>query len=90
LTGIFGSYGKVLEVKAWKNIRMRGQAFVVFDRVEDAQKALKIHGFPLFGQPLVILTIECPVILLGSYKCKDEIGNNCQARWRRERVQGET
>lgn len=53
LQGIFGSYGKLLEIRACKNVRMRGQAHVVFEKRECADKALKVHGFPLFGQPLV-------------------------------------
>jgi U2 small nuclear ribonucleoprotein B'' len=36
---IFSRFGKVLEVKAKRNIRMRGQAFVTFEKTEDALKA---------------------------------------------------
>lgn len=35
----FQQYGKVVDIVAHKNIRMRGQAFVVFDSIETAQKA---------------------------------------------------
>ncbi|KAL4474152.1 hypothetical protein ABPG72_002877 [Tetrahymena utriculariae] len=37
---LFSEYGSILEIKAKKNIRMRGQAFVVFEQIVCAQKAI--------------------------------------------------
>ena len=34
---LFSAYGKILAVHAKKNIRMRGQAFVVFDDIDVAE-----------------------------------------------------
>ncbi|KAG0303557.1 hypothetical protein BGZ98_006535 [Dissophora globulifera] len=55
LRTIFGQYGEVLEIVAHANIRMRGQAFVIFDNKDVAAKALsEVQSFPLYGKPMVI------------------------------------
>lgn len=55
LEHLFGSYGKVIDVQARKTLRMRGQAFVVFDNLENASRALKdLQGYPLYGKPMMI------------------------------------
>ncbi|KAG0308560.1 hypothetical protein BGZ97_013349 [Linnemannia gamsii] len=55
LKALFGQYGQVLEIVAHSNIRMRGQAFVVFEDQESASKALaEVQSFPLYGKPMVI------------------------------------
>ncbi|KAF9094802.1 hypothetical protein BGX29_009353 [Mortierella sp. GBA35] len=55
LKALFGQYGEVLEIVAHANIRMRGQAFVIFEDKEFAIKALaEVQGFPLYGKPMVI------------------------------------
>lgn len=59
LNNLFKHYGKVLDVVAHRNLRMRGQAFVSFSNEENAQKALKeVRGFPLYGKPMVKLTLS--------------------------------
>ncbi|KAF9161074.1 hypothetical protein BGX21_002603 [Mortierella sp. AD011] len=55
LRAIFGQYGDVLDIVAHSNVRMRGQAFVIFDNKDIATKALtEVQGFPLYGKPMVI------------------------------------
>ncbi|ODQ53918.1 RNA-binding domain-containing protein [Saitoella complicata NRRL Y-17804] len=55
LDTIFSTYGTILSVVAHKNIRMRGQAFVVFDSIDAAQSAIEdVQGFPLFDKPMVL------------------------------------
>ncbi|KAF8978001.1 hypothetical protein BGZ46_006950 [Entomortierella lignicola] len=55
LRAIFGQYGEVLDIVAHSNIRMRGQAFVIFDNKDIAAKALsEVQGFPLYGKPMMI------------------------------------
>lgn len=57
LKALFGQYGQVLEIVAHSNIRMRGQAFVVFEDQESASKALaEVQSFPLYGKPMVSLS----------------------------------
>lgn len=58
LRGLFKSYGEVLDVVAHSNLRMRGQAFISFENVEIAKKALKeVRGFPLYSKPMVRLFV---------------------------------
>ncbi|GJJ77415.1 hypothetical protein EMPS_09774 [Entomortierella parvispora] len=55
LRAIFGQYGEVLDIVAHSNIRMRGQAFVIFEDSETATKAMsEVQSFPLYGKPMVI------------------------------------
>jgi len=53
LEAVFKEYGEILEIIAHRNLRMRGQAFVVFKEVESATKAIQeVQGFPLFDKPM--------------------------------------
>ncbi|KAL1919271.1 uncharacterized protein VTP21DRAFT_1963 [Calcarisporiella thermophila] len=55
LETIFNQYGTILSISAKASLRMRGQAFVVFENVESAEKAVKeVQHFPLFGKPMVL------------------------------------
>ncbi|KAG8759312.1 hypothetical protein FRC14_006151 [Serendipita sp. 396] len=55
LNNLFRHFGKVLDVVAHHNIRMRGQAFVSFANIETAKKAMKeVQKFPLYGKPMQI------------------------------------
>ncbi|KAF8927842.1 hypothetical protein BGZ58_010077 [Dissophora ornata] len=55
LKAIFGQYGEVLDIVAHSNIRMRGQAFVIFENSDIATKAMtEVQGFPLYGKPMTI------------------------------------
>ncbi|KAG4303558.1 hypothetical protein PCANB_000006 [Pneumocystis canis] len=55
LEAVFSSYGTILDIVAHKNIRMRGQAFVVFDSIDSAQKAIAdVQSFTLFDKPMVL------------------------------------
>lgn len=53
LANLFRHYGKVIDVVAHHNVRMRGQAFVSFTNVDVARKAMKeVQKFPLYGKPM--------------------------------------
>lgn len=53
LSNLFRHYGKVVDVIAHHNVRMRGQAFVSFANVDIARKAMKeVQKFPLYGKPM--------------------------------------
>ncbi|CAE6447013.1 unnamed protein product [Rhizoctonia solani] len=55
LRSLFKGYGKILDVVAHGNLRMRGQAFVSFESKEAAAKALKeVKNFPLYAKPMQI------------------------------------
>lgn len=50
---MFSNYGEILEVHAKKNIRLRGQAFIVCHNEETAEACIKaLRGFLFFGKPL--------------------------------------
>ncbi|KAJ3387107.1 hypothetical protein HDU92_002145 [Lobulomyces angularis] len=53
LNQIFKPYGPIKSLTCARHLRLRGQAFVVFENVESAKKALKdVNGFPLFSKPM--------------------------------------
>ena len=55
LNNLFRHYGKVVDVVAHENVRMRGQAFVSFTNIDVARKAMKeVQKFPLYGKPMQI------------------------------------
>ncbi|PVG04635.1 RNA-binding domain-containing protein [Serendipita vermifera] len=55
LNNLFRHYGKVVDVVAHRNLRMRGQAFVSFLSTDLARKAMKeVNKFPLYGKPMQI------------------------------------
>ncbi|KXN69339.1 RNA-binding domain-containing protein [Conidiobolus coronatus NRRL 28638] len=55
LTQMFQTVGKVLDVKLSKSLRKKGQAFIVFEKVEDAEKAIEVfNGIALYNKELVV------------------------------------
>ncbi|KAH7241757.1 hypothetical protein BKA59DRAFT_479313 [Fusarium tricinctum] len=53
LRTIFSEFGSVIDIVAKKNLRAKGQAFVVFENPESARDAIEeIDGFELFGKPM--------------------------------------
>merc|ERR1711997_879236 len=58
LYAIFSQFGSILDIMAWKNLRMRGQAFVVYKEVTSATNAIRSMqgGFGL-AAGLVVLAV---------------------------------
>ncbi|CAD6448524.1 b460a826-d021-4a8c-b92e-853b26daaf16 [Sclerotinia trifoliorum] len=55
LTELFSEYGTIIEIIAKTNLKAKGQAFIVFENVESATKAIEdIQGFELFGKEMRI------------------------------------
>ncbi|TAQ85448.1 hypothetical protein B7494_g6233 [Chlorociboria aeruginascens] len=53
LTELFAEYGEIIDIVAKTNLKAKGQAFIVFDSVESAQKAIdEVQGFDLFDKPM--------------------------------------
>jgi RNA recognition motif-containing protein len=53
--GIFSEYGHVIDLVAKRNLKAKGQAFIVFDSLEAAETAIKeVQGFELFDKPMVL------------------------------------
>ena len=52
---IFSQFGKILDIVASKNFKMRGQAFIVFEDVSSSTTALQsMQGFPFYDKPMRI------------------------------------
>lgn len=55
MTEIFSEYGSILEIVAKTNLKAKGQAFIVFDNVDSATRAIdEVNGFELFEKPMVL------------------------------------
>ncbi|ESQ39405.1 hypothetical protein EUTSA_v10001603mg [Eutrema salsugineum] len=55
LNAVFSQFGKILEVLAFKTLKHKGQAWVVFESAESASTAIaKMNGFPFYDKPMRI------------------------------------
>jgi len=55
LHAVFSQFGKILEVQAYKTLKHKGQAWVVFEGVSSATNALRqMQGFPFYDKPMRI------------------------------------
>ncbi|KAK7284640.1 hypothetical protein RJT34_19390 [Clitoria ternatea] len=55
LHAVFTQFGKILEVLAFKTLKHKGQAWVVFEDVSSASNALRqMQGFPFYDKPMRI------------------------------------
>ena len=53
LTELFSDYGTIIDIVAKKNLKAKGQAFIVFDSPASATKAIEdINGFEIFGKTI--------------------------------------
>ena len=53
MTELFSEYCEIIDIVAKTNLKAKGQAFIVFDSVESAQKAIEeVQGFELFDKPM--------------------------------------
>lgn len=54
LQAVFSQFGKILEILAFKTLKHKGQAWVVFEDASSATSALKqMQGFPFYDKPMV-------------------------------------
>lgn len=55
LHAVFSQFGKILEVLAFKTLKHKGQAWVVFQDVSSASNAIRqLQGFPFYDKPMVL------------------------------------
>ena len=55
LREIFSEFGNIIDIVAKKNLRARGQAFVVFEDVDSATSAIdEIQGFEIYNKPMAL------------------------------------
>ncbi len=56
LHSLFSQYGKIVEIVACKGIKLRGQAWLVFQDTTSATNAMRrLQGFNFYDKPLVSL-----------------------------------
>jgi hypothetical protein len=55
LYAVFSQFGKILDIVNLKTLKLRGQAWVVFDDITAATNALRqMQGFPFYDKPMKI------------------------------------
>ncbi|ETN62289.1 U1 small nuclear ribonucleoprotein A [Anopheles aquasalis] len=55
LYAIFSQFGQILDIVAYKTLRMRGQAFIIFKEIGSATNAMRtMQGFPFYDKPMRI------------------------------------
>jgi len=55
LYAIFSQFGQIIDILAFKTLRMRGQAHVIFKEVTSATTAMRsMQGFPFYDKPMRI------------------------------------
>ncbi|KAJ6343677.1 hypothetical protein OIU76_005425, partial [Salix suchowensis] len=53
LHAVFSQFGKILEILAFKTLKHKGQAWVVFEDVQSASKAMRqMQNFPFYDKPM--------------------------------------
>ncbi|KAJ6873435.1 U1 small nuclear ribonucleoprotein A [Populus alba x Populus x berolinensis] len=55
LHAVFSQFGKILEILAFKTLKHKGQAWVIFEDVQSASKAIRqMQSFPFYDKPMRI------------------------------------
>ncbi|GIX80797.1 u1 small nuclear ribonucleoprotein A [Caerostris extrusa] len=55
LNAVFSQFGRILDIVTMQTLKMKGQAFVVFEDVKSAQSALTaMQSFPFYDKPMRI------------------------------------
>ncbi|KAI1435361.1 RNA recognition domain-containing protein [Xylaria sp. CBS 124048] len=55
LTTVFSEYGNIIDIIAKRNVKAKGQAFIIFEKPESALQAIEeVQGFELFGKPMQV------------------------------------
>jgi len=64
LNAVFTQFGKILEVLAFKTLKHKGQAWVVFEDASSASNALRqMQGFPFYDKPMVSYHVDPSYLL---------------------------
>jgi U1 small nuclear ribonucleoprotein A len=58
LHAVFSQFGKILEILAFKTLKHKGQAWVIFEDVQSASNAIRqMQSFPFYDKPMVCMYI---------------------------------
>lgn len=56
LHAVFSQFGKILEILAFKTLKHKGQAWVVFEDTQSATNAMRqMQSFPFYDKPMVCM-----------------------------------
>lgn len=81
LEAIFSQFGKVVDIKAKRNLKHRGQAFVSFESKEIAGEARrKAQGFPLFEKPMDVQFALEPSFAVSALDGKEKLESHKRKR----------
>lgn len=55
MTELFSEYGTIVDIVAKTNLKAKGQAFVVFEDVDSATRAVRdVQGFEIYDKPMIL------------------------------------
>ena len=73
LHAVFSQFGKILDVLAFKTLKHKGQAWVIFEDVNSAINALRrMQGFPFYDKEMVHVFLK----LFYLFACDSKIFSN--------------
>lgn len=89
LNDLFSNFGDVIDIRAKHNIRLKGQAFITFQTIDQAELALKtLNNQNFFGKRLVInyakTTSEYALLQLGEISLEDKNIKDLQRKRKRD------
>lgn len=70
---LFSEFGNVVDIVAKKNLKAKGQAFVVFETPESALEAInELQGFEVFDKPMKLSLAKTPSDKTVEVNCTEE------------------
>lgn len=54
LNAVFKHYGTIVDIVAKSSLKRKGQAFVVFDNEDSADRALQMNNFEMYGKQMKV------------------------------------
>ncbi|XP_011009436.1 PREDICTED: U1 small nuclear ribonucleoprotein A-like [Populus euphratica] len=80
LHAVFSQFGKILEILAFKTLKHKGQAWVVFEDVQSASNAMRqMQSFPFYDKPMIVSDLfpsEIYIFQMAGKKKKDQHDTN--------------
>ena len=69
LFAIFSQFGRILEIMVSKRLKLKGQAFVIFESVKSSTEAINsMQSFPFYDKPMRIQYSKCDSDIISKKK----------------------
>jgi RNA recognition motif-containing protein len=86
---LFSKYGKIFEIRLSKSIKLKGQAFITFEKINDSKKAISnLNGQEIFGKKLNVnfakQTSENFLVSIGKLKENKKKENDIERKKKRD------